>query len=199
MIKSVYPDQTNILLSIQQLHCPTGYECDLTYGNGGFWKDIPAPKYLFDIEPLADNVMKSSSDNIPLKDNELQNAVFDPPFLTYITKGREHKSGNMVMSKRFGGYYSYQELETHYKNTLQEVHRVLKPKGIFVFKCQDIVHNHKLQPTHLNIVNWAEGKFRLKDLFLLVKNHRMPSPQKGTQRHARIFHSYFLVLESIKK
>ena len=103
------------------------------------------------------------------------------------------------MSKRFGGYYTYQELEFHYQNTLKEVYRVLKPKGVFVFKCQDIVHNHKLHATHLNIIQWADKLFRLKDLFLLVKSHRMPSPQKGTQKHARIFHSYFLVLESLKR
>jgi hypothetical protein len=30
----------------------------------------------------------------------------------------------------------------------------------------------------------------------LTAKHRMPSPQKGKQRHARIFHSYFLVLEN---
>jgi hypothetical protein len=29
----------------------------------------------------------------------------------------------------------------------------------------------------------------------LPAKFRMPGPQKGTQRHARIFHSYFLVFE----
>lgn len=196
VIKSVSDNQDEILKSIQILHCPNGFECDLTYGNGSFWKNLSEPKFIFDIQPLFEKVTKTSSDNIPLQDNELNNVVFDPPFLTYIKNGREH---NSVMSKRFGGYYTYNELEVHYLNTLTETYRVLKPKGILVFKCQDIVHNHKLHATHSNIIKWSESIFRLKDLFILAKTHRMPSPQKGKQKHARIFHSYFLVLESLKR
>jgi len=78
------------------------------------------------------------------------------------------------------------------------MHRVLKKKGIMVIKCQDIIHNHKMHCTHVNVINWAAGMFRLKDLFVLPAKHRMPSPnRKGVQKHARIFHSYFLVLEKL--
>ena len=69
--------------------------------------------------------------------------------------------------------------------------------AILVFKCQDIIHNHKMHCTHANVIFWAEIEgFRLADLFVLPAKHRLPSPNRaGTQKHARIFHSYFLVLE----
>ena len=102
----------------------------------------------------------------------------------------------MVMAKRFAGYWKYAELEQHYRHTLREAQRVLKPGGVMVFKCQDIIHNHKMHCTHANVLLWAAAEgFRLVDLFVLPAKHRLPSPNRaGTQRHARIFHSYFIVL-----
>lgn len=195
IIKSVYESQDDILEAIQTLHCPDGFQCDLTYGNGGFWKNIPEPELCFDKEPLKFQVVRSDSTSIPIEDGILDNLVFDPPFLTYVKNGRDHgNTGKMVMSKRFSGYWAYKELETHYKGTLREAARVLKKKGVMVFKCQDIIHNHKMHCTHVNVINWAEqAGFRLKDLFILSAKHRMT--RKVKQQHARIYHSYFLVLE----
>jgi len=195
VIKSVYETQDEILEAIRELYCPEGFECDLTYGNGGFWKNIPEPRLVFDKQPLADHVIEASSSDLPIADGVLSNAVFDPPFITYVKNGRDHgKTGNMVMSKRFSGYWSYGQLATHYSQTLIEVARVLKKKGIMVFKCQDIIHNHKMHCTHHNVILWAEqAGFSLKDLFILTAKHRMV--RKVKQQHARIFHCYFLVLE----
>jgi hypothetical protein len=105
----------------------------------------------------------------------------------------------MVMGKRFSGYWTYKELTLHYKNTLSEAKRLLKKHGKLIFKCQDIVHNHRLHCTHANIINWADqAGLRLLDLFILMATHRMPSPNRqGKQKHSRIYHSYFLVFESI--
>jgi hypothetical protein len=125
--------------------------------------------------------------------------MFDPPFLTYVKNGREHKDGKVQMTARFGGYWSYKELSDHYTQTIVEAARVLKCGGVFVVKCQDIIHNHKMHCTHANVIAWAsEAGFRLRDLFVLAAKHRMPGPQKGKQKHARVFHSYFLVFERLK-
>lgn len=195
-IKSISQSQEGILASILLLNGLDNFDADITYGNGNFYKKLAEPTLKYDIDPQTTDTIKADSANLPLSDNSLGSVVFDPPFLTYIRAGRGHGS---IMSGRYGGYWTYGELEAHYKDTLNEIHRVLKPKGILVFKCQDIIHNHKMHPTHLNIVNWAIG-YRLKDLFVLYKNNRMPMPEKQgevkrRQQHARIHHSYFLVLE----
>lgn len=196
VIRSVSDTQDTILAGIESLYLPDGYECDITYGNGAFWRNRKGPDLKFDISPQVDGVVAADSAKLPLRDSSLGNVVFDPPFLTYIRDERVG-NGSMIMAKRFAGYWSYGQLTEHYQNTLKECSRVLKKKGILVFKCQDIVHNHKFHPTHINVIQWgAECGFSLKDLFVLAAKHRLPSPNRaGKQKHARIFHSYFLVLE----
>jgi tRNA G10 N-methylase Trm11 len=198
MIRSVSDNQEEILISIRDLHCNGKFDCDCTYGNGTFYKNIKRPELCFDLEPLFTYVGKASSTNLPLQTDSIDSLVFDPPFLTYIRSGREG-NGKMVMGRRFAGYWTYDELMEHYTGTIMEASRVLKPKGKLVFKCQDIIHNHKMFCTHYNVINHAaQSGFRLKDLFVLVANHRMPSPnRKGKQQHARVFHSYFLVFERL--
>jgi len=193
-IKSVSDSQTTILNNIMELCAIQRFDADITYGNGAFYKNgrVPSPAWSGDVQPLSAEVHKCSSNALPFQDATIHSAIFDPPFLTYIKQGRNHSS---VMAKRFGGYWAYSELEEHYSSTLSEVGRVMAPKGVLVVKCQDIIHNHKMHPTHISVVKWAEPWFRLKDLFILAARHRMPMPVPGRQQHARIYHSYFLVLE----
>lgn len=197
--KSLYFDQEELIDAIETLYCVDGIECDLTYGNGAFYKNRKRPDTCLDIDPQQDHVNQCCSTETGLNDCSLSNLMFDPPFLTYIRAAR-NGNGNMVMANRFSGYWRYDELEDHYKKTLKEASRILKKKGKMIFKCQDIIHNHKMHCTHANIINWAfEYGFRLQDLFVLAARHRMPSPNRnGTQKHARVFHSYFLVLEKTK-
>lgn len=195
MIKSLSFSQEEILKSIKELYCPDGFEVDLTFGNGGFWKDMILPKYCFDKEPLKDFVVEADSTKVPLPDDSVSSVVFDPPFLTYIKNGREH---NSIMGKRFGGYWTYDELSSHYFDTLIECQRILKKNGIMVFKCQDIIHNHKMVPTHMNVWVWALSVgLQLKDIFILGAKHKMAANKKGKQQHARVFQSYFLVFEKV--
>ena len=196
VVKSVSDNQSGILNSIIRLHCPAGFDCDITYGNGAFYKDVTQPGLKFDIDPQVDGVIAASSTALPLVDDCLNSVVFDPPFLTYVRSGRSG-NGNMIMSGRFSGYWTYGELEQHYKQTLTECNRVLVKNGVLVFKCQDIIHNHRMHCTHANVIQWAaDAGFSLLDLFVLVAKHRLPSPNRaGTQKHARVFHSYFLVFK----
>lgn len=196
VIRSIYSDQSDILRGIMTLSGIERFDVDLTYGNGSFYRDgIPKPEHRFDLDGDLPDVTKADSRNVPLADGSVESVVFDPPFLTYVRQGRAG-NGSMVMARRFAGYWRYDELEEHYRSTLAEAHRILRPKGILVVKCQDIIHNHRLHPTHIYLSQWAEGMFRLKDLHVLKAHHRMPSPnRRGKQRHARIFHSYFMVFE----
>ena len=198
-IQSVSYEQDYIIRSIMELCGIDRFDVDMTYGNGGFWKMLSQPKMKFDLDPQTVDTIQANSMALPLGQSCIDSVMFDPPFLTYIKSGREH---NSVMGKRFSGYWRYDELEMHYRGTITEAHRILRKGGIFVIKCQDIIHNHKMHATHINVINWAFGMFRLKDLFVLAAKHRMPMPEtegakKRTQKHARIHHSYFLVLERL--
>lgn len=196
--RSVYENQLDLLDAIRDLHAPDGFDCDLTYGNGAFWARQARPAHCYDVDPMSDGVVRSCSTTIPHDDGTLGNTVFDPPFLTYVRAGRGG-NGSMIMSKRFGGYWTYDELAEHYQKTLAECARAMRAGGVLVFKCQDIVHNHRLHATHVNVINWAgERGFRLKDSLILAASHRLPSPNRaGKQKHARIFHSHFLVFQRL--
>lgn len=195
-IRSVYYEQTEILQGIMQLYVPDGFECDVTYGSGQFYKSIPEPKLKFDIDPQREGVVKACSGNLPVRDSSLQSIMFDPPFLTYVRAGRVG-NGKMIMARQFAGYWRYDELEDHYRATINEAKRTLNKGGVLTVKCQDIIHNHKMHCTHANVIRWcSEAGLRFEDLFVLPAKSRLPSPnRKGTQKHARIFHSYFLVFK----
>ena len=198
VIRSVYYDQREIIRGIIKLHAPCGIECDVTYGNGNFWRDITPPPYKFDIDPQVEGVEQSCSTSLPLADASMGSLMFDPPFLTYVRAAREG-NGSMKMARRFGGYWRYEELVEHYTGTIIEAARVLKKGGVMVVKCQDIIHNHKMHCTHASVIGWAaDSGMRLLDLFVLPARHRLPAPNRaGTQKHARSFHSYFLVFKKV--
>lgn len=195
MIGTISYDQQEILKNIMTLYDIDQFDVDVTYGSGVFYKDeIKAPKHKFDIEPLSDDVVEANSGDIPLEDNSIKSLVFDPPFLTYVRQGRSG-NGSMIMSGRFSGYWTYQELTDHYQSTFDEAARVLQNNGYMVVKCQDIIHNHKLHPTHMYVTQWAQERgFQLEDMFILAARHRLPNAMR-TQKHARIFHSYFMVFK----
>lgn len=197
--RSISYDQTEILEWIRRLHCNDKFDVDASYGNGSFYKKMSKPFRRFDTDENMKDCEFGDSRNLPLQNESVESVVFDPPFLTYVQNNREHNT-NMVMSSRFSGYVNYVDLTEHYQKSLDEFNRVLKKKGVVVFKCQDIIHNHKMHATHINVVNWAgERGFRLKDLFILNAKNRIPRSNKGRgPQHARVFHSYFLVLEKMK-
>lgn len=200
MIKTISYDQHEILRNILKLCNLQHFHVDVTYGNGCFYrKDIPQPILKYDIDPQKECVQKESSDCLPIDSGTIESLIYDPPFLTYVKNARSHKNGDVAMSRRYGGYWRYDELENDYKKAILEANRVLRKKGFFVVKCQDVIHNHKIHATHVNVINWAgDYGFRLKDLFILNAKHRMPGPQAGIQRHARIYHCYFLVFVKTK-
>jgi len=208
MIKTTSYDQTEILTAIMELHNNGEmFDCDVTFGNGGFYKRMASrPGLRFDIhEGLADTITASST-NIPVINDALKSVVFDPPFLCYVKAskpGARNENGGMVMADKFSGYWRYNELEEHYRQTFADVARVLRDKGIMILKCQDIIHNHALKPTHILATVWAaEVGFRLLDMFILNAKHRMPQPkvngQRPKQKHARVYHSYFMVFKVTK-
>jgi tRNA G10 N-methylase Trm11 len=203
MIKSISYDQSEIIKWILQLHCQTPIEVDPTYSVGNFYKNtgIEKPKYRFDLFPQIEGVEEANAEDLPLDDQSINTIMFDPPFLA--TKGKsltESNESNKIV-KRFGSYPTEKELHQFYVNALKEFYRILKPKGILIFKCQDKVSSGKQYFSHNFIIDKAqEMGYYTKDLFiLLAKNRLVAKWQLKNQKNARKFHSYFLVFEKSKR
>jgi len=197
VIKSISFDEQEIIRDILYLHCQNNnIDCDPTFSIGNFYKKgLIEPTYKFDINPQRKDVVKSCSTDLPLKENSINVIMFDPPFMF---EKRNRKNQN-IMNKRFSMYNNgFEELKEHYINSLKEFKRVLKNKGILIFKCQDFTDS-KTTLTHCFVHKWAdEVGFYAKDLFILLSKGAISN--KGlTQRHARKYHSYFFVFELNKK
>tara|TARA_R110002012_G_scaffold157227_1_gene318332 strand:- start:50 stop:667 length:618 start_codon:yes stop_codon:yes gene_type:complete len=193
IIRSISFNEQEIIRDILYLHCNNNpIECDATYSTGNFYKKgLTKPKYKFDIAPQSTEVVKACSTNLPLNDSSINVLMFDPPFM-FEKRKRENEN---IMNKRFTMYNNgFKELKHHYKKSLLEFSRVLKPKGILIFKCQDYTDS-KTTLTHTYVYKWAKKVgFYAKDLFILLSRGAIAN-KNLKQRHARKYHSYFYVFQ----
>ena len=199
IVKSVSANQTEIIRNILHLHVPGGrIDCDPTYSKGLFYDGtgIEAPALRFDIYPQKEGVVQADAQHLPLEDDSINCLMFDPPFLATTGKSLTEGCGNRI-NRRFGVYPNERELHLFYRSALQEAHRVLKPGGILIFKCQDKVSSGKQYFSHVFIMNEAvKAGFYPKDLFILTAGNRLVADwQARSQIHARKYHCYFWVLQ----
>lgn len=190
MIKSISESQLEIIKSIQELY--TGnVQCDVTFSKGAFWKGLEEPSFKFDVcpSPKRPDVVQADCRHLPVEDSSFESVMYDPPFI--VAHGKDSVIGN-----RFSSYKSMKELWQFYDDSLKEFSRVIKKKGHLIVKCQDIVSGGKNHLSHVFICNKAEEYgFENVDLFVLTARHRMKTHNTTQQKHARKFHSYFLVFK----
>jgi len=203
VIKSISYDQSEIIKNILKLYVPDErIDVDSTYSRGYFYKNtgIAEPRYKFDISPQSESVSFGDSRNLPLPGQSVQCMMFDPPFLATTGKSLNEDTGNII-NRRFGVYASEHALHQFYVDSLTEAHRVLKPNGILIFKCQDKVSSGKQYMSHVFIANAAvKAGFYPKDLFILLAKSRLVANwQAKNQKHARKYNAYFWVFEKSSK
>lgn len=189
--KSVFADEPELLKALIELHLGSkDIELDPMYFKGNFYKSgVNQPKYYYDLNPQTPDVEQADATNLPLHSGEFENMILDPPFMF-----GGHGKQAQFYSSRTHGMLSWIELQKLYQDVLKEAHRLLKPKGKLIFKCQDYTDN-KTTMTHCLVYNWAtEMGFYAKDLAILVKPNKVYNGNT-TQRHLRKIHTYFWVFE----
>ena len=193
MIGTVYQNEQDLLKSIIKLHCFNGIELDPMYFKGNFYKKISKPKLIFDINPQLKECKKADAKNLPLKDNQINCMILDPPFLFEIRKRKNSNYG----ANTHGILKGFKELEELYKGILKEAYRILKRKGILIFKCQDFTDS-KTTMSHCFVWKWAlEKGFYAKDLAILWLPKNKISNSNFQQRHLRKTHSYFWIFQKL--
>lgn len=203
IISSVNDNEGEILQDILYLHNPSSepdnnIDLDPTYSIGNFYngKGIKKPKYKFDLYPQLAEVKKANSNNIPLENESCNIIIFDPPFLIGGKDKLDVVEGSNLMQRRFETFTSFKELQSMYVSSLKEFYRLLKPKGIVIFKCQDVICSGTQNWTHVYLMNWAKRiGYYPKDLFIYVNKNRLTDKRK--QHHARKYHCYYWVFQKI--
>ena len=197
VIKSIQNSDRDVLSAIRQLFLNgENFDLDPCYSTGKFYEDLERPLYKLDKKPQSDGVNQNDIMNgLPYSANTLKSIVFDPPFMF----GTHGQTKNNIMTKRFTMFDSWAELENMYKKSLEQFYIVLKVGGIVAFKCQDYTDS-RTTLTHCFVHNWAlEQGFKVEDLFIMVFKGGRIWNSNLTQKHARKYHSYWLVLKKATK
>ena len=199
IIKSISYNEKEIQENILKLYSELDfYELDPCYSKGVFYKKIKQPELKFDINPITKDTKQADVRKLPLKDNSVRSIMFDPPFIIGIPNGSKDKKESNKTFNRFSGFFSKQEQSKFYFDSLKELYRVLKNGGVVAFKCQDTVSSGKQYLVHAEIIEMAQKiGFYVKDIFILLSNHRMNSGKWKVQRHSRKYHCYYLVLSKL--
>jgi hypothetical protein len=147
--KSYDTDQSRILKSIIEVHNNgKPFDCDPCFNKGSMYgKIVPWPVHRFDIKPIAPGVLNARAEALPFTAACLSSLVIDPPFLIH-SPGSENR-----MASRYGFYHSKSELMNSFTDFIREAYRVLEQDGLFVFKCQDVIHNRRRFFASLYVMN----------------------------------------------
>lgn len=200
MIRSIYDDQQKIIESIITLYCPKGIQLDPTYSKGVFYKNIKEPLIKMDIRPQVPGTIKADARHLPLKSESIDSIMFDPPFLATTGPSLGKQDASNKINKRFGVFPNELELHKFYSECIKEFHRVLFQNGHLIFKCQDKVSSGKQYMSHVFIINEAVAAgFYPIDLFILEAKNRIVADWQKNQRHARKYHSYFIIFQKCDK
>ncbi len=217
LIKSIGYNQHAIIRDILDLHCGGGENMvvvDPCYSIGNFYGhfkvkeddgsirefDIPQPTYKFDVNPQVEGCGKIDPwGSWPLDDNSVDIVILDPPFVIGPRDCASMKNGrpdSNRIGKRFSSFYPRHEMFETYEHLLHEAFRVLKDKGVLIFKTQGTVSGGINLMTPYYTCRVAEDLgFYILDEFVLLAKQRLISGKVKHQEHARKFHSFFYVFQ----
>lgn len=189
---SYFTNEQECLKAILEIHNRgKTFDCDPMYFKGNFYKLIDKPKYIFDINPQVPECQLGDARALPLQSDSIESIILDPPFMICTRESQR----NFYSSKTHSYYGSLDELYAGYEAILKEAHRVLKRKGICVFKCQDYTDS-KTVMTHCLVYEIAVRLgFYAKDIAILNIPKSKVYNGNTKQRHFRKVHTYFWVFE----
>ena len=203
IVSAYHSGNADVFPKILRLHVPTGsIIADVTWGKGVFWQNVNRLNYTIHATDLQTGV---DCRNLPYGDASLDCVVLDPPYMEGLfRKDTEHLAGAGT-HRAFREHYSNGEatnggpkwheavLDLYFKAG-REAHRVLRPSGVLIAKCQDEVSANRQRLSHVEIINEYESMgFYTKDLFVVVRTNQPGVSRLKKQVHARKNHSYFIV------
>ena len=171
---------------------------DPTYGLGRWWtRWRPDRLVCHDLDP--DKAPDGPADfrELPYSAPTFDAAVFDPP---YVSVGGRKTTGLADHHHRYGltdAPKTPADLQVLINDGLEEVARVVRPRGHVLVKCQDYISSGRLWPgTHRTLSHALELGLELVDRLEHYSTAPRPQPPGRRQVHARRNLSTLFVLST---
>ena len=186
-------NQDEILRTIMTIYNESlPFECDPVYNAGSFYKNLPEPRWKYDLMPTAPGCDRGDATDLPLDDNSIRSIILDPPFLV-----GNSKTG--VMRDRYTKIPTMDALQELYFGIIKEAYRVLMPKGLLVVKIQDVVSGGVKHSLSFLVYDYCESVgFHYEDMLTLVRHNPMSQAHRGPQQHTRSADCKFFVFRKGK-
>lgn len=195
VVVSAYVGKNDVLVAdVAKLFIPHGaVVADVTYGKGGFWKQVDTSRFELRATDLMTGV---DFRHLPYDSSSIDVVVLDPPYI-YNPKGtvKDSISGVYQVNESQASIATTDAVIDLYEAGMREAWRVLKPEGLLWVKCQDGIESGKPRWNHVTLAMVGRNLgFHMRDLFVLVQPSR-PTIRWPHQLHARKNHSYLWVME----
>lgn len=213
VIRNIGFDESEIIRNILDLHCDGAetFDADFTASKLNFYKKrkgwkykIAVPKYLYDVCPLKDDIVKINPfEKLPVEDGKFKSICIDLPFVVSpkTCKSMVDGSKSSITAKRFASWYPVKEGYYNMYWWLKEAERTLDKGGIIAYKMQNTVSGgiqHAFIPYAIACAE-SLGLYFV-DEFVLEAKHRLISAGKiKKQKHARKYTSTWLVFKKDEK
>ncbi|WP_182356523.1 class I SAM-dependent methyltransferase [Komagataeibacter europaeus] len=197
-------DCLNILLP---MHCPEGGKIlDCTHNKGTMWKGVNIPGTLtrMDIDPShpVDVVGDFSTMSCIFQKNNFDVIVFDPPHLpvSAASKGSsniwKHRYG---ITNQIGVGRDGDNVSGMFSSFFNEAKTILKRDGIILCKIADMIHNHKYQWQHIDLINSAiQCGMTACDMMVKIEtaSGNLASSKWKNVHHLRRNHTFWVIIRN---
>jgi hypothetical protein len=197
-------DDGYILDILIDMHAPPyPVVMDATYNRGVMWKnsryspDIKADRrYVRGVSLAADFFA------LPIRSSCIDVLVFDPP---HLPTNAASVNSSKIWEERYGITSMGQgrtgdNVSGMFPPFLAEAKRVLAQDGVALVKIADLIHNHRYQWQHVDMICMAQqAGLTACDMMIKVNNGNLKSSKWDNQRHLRKAHSFWMVLRNSKK
>ena len=148
--------------------------CDLTYGNGAFWRgaDTGLDVTGIDRDPARARDVCADFTRLPFAAGAFDVCIFDPPYLADVSR-----SNPGLMGRRFGSYRTVEDVKAAVQAGCREAWRV-SGLGVIVK-----VQNHTHGQRSVRMTRWVEDVFP-HDAYgqvELARPHKLRDPKWGEQ------------------
>jgi hypothetical protein len=187
---------SDLFPGILKLYVPEGGRVvDVTYGRGWFWKGVTGYEVVgVDLAGINASV-RANSRQLPFPPNCFDAVVIDPPYAQGSTTQR-----TVFQSEyQLGSVRGVEDTLDLYYDMVVEAVRVLKPLGVCIVKCQDMVNSGVQNWMHIEIFNFALQLGMVAEDFFVLVNPNKPVMRHKYQHHARKNCSYFWVFRLKEK